>query len=84
MMANPMMMMMAKMMSKRAFIAFLPFGVVTSIGCASTTQSAHYSRTPVLVGPVPCVGCSARTTKPKGEPSFTDETKIASWTWSIG
>jgi hypothetical protein len=71
-------------MSTRAFVAFLPLWVVTSVGCASTTQSARFSRAPVMVGPVPCVGCAARKEKPKGDPAFIDESGISSWAFSTG
>jgi hypothetical protein len=69
-------------MSKLASIVFLPVLTIASINCASTTQSARYSRAPVLLGPVPCVGCAPRQFRPRGEPSFTDYSKVASWSFS--
>lgn len=33
--------------------------VQAMLGCASTTMSAADARVPVLLGPIPCIGCTA-------------------------
>jgi hypothetical protein len=48
--------------------------------CASTSQSARYSRAPVTIGPVLCVGCSPLKAPITNRPAFEDHSKIASWT----
>jgi hypothetical protein len=48
--------------------------------CATTTQSARYSRAPVTIGPVLCVGCPPLKAPIVSEPAFVDHSKIASWT----
>jgi hypothetical protein len=62
---------------RRAWVAFLPLWLVTSANCANTTiLSAPLVPSPVLVGPVPCVGCAAQKVVPSG-PQFTDEASVS-------
>ena len=51
----------------RGFALALSFALTLG-GCISTSMSAAELRVPVLLGPVPCIGCTAATRSPSGTP----------------
>jgi hypothetical protein len=46
------------------FPVALTLAACAAFGCASTTLGASESRVPVLLGPVPCIGCASGSAVP--------------------